>query len=204
MSPDRLGEMMMGANLFAGVSALAATPLVGKIGAINTMVFTHLPSNLLLIALPFMPNASWAVVMLLLRFSISQMDVPARQFYVATVVDADERSAAGGITSIVRSIGLSASPLLAGYLLADPKSIMFSLPFIVAGVLKSLYDVLLYISFQLSKSEAGVADGKATMPYTRVGANAADVEQQQGAQLDTHVYDEEVDRDQGEAHSLRK
>jgi predicted MFS family arabinose efflux permease len=101
---------------------LLSAPLRLQIGAINTMVFTHLPSNLLLIAIPFMPNATWAVIVLLLRFSISQMDVPARQFYVATVVDADERSAAGGITSIVRSVGLSASPLLAGYLLADPKN----------------------------------------------------------------------------------
>ncbi|CAF0953254.1 unnamed protein product [Didymodactylos carnosus] len=146
-----LGLMMMGVNVLAGISALAATPLVHKIGAVNTMVVTHFPSNLFLILVPLMPNQRLAVIMLLIRFCISQMDVPARQTYIATVVDADERSAAGGITNIVRSVGLSLSPLIAGYLLKDPSNtLLFSLPFIISGTLKCLYDILLYLSFRFS------------------------------------------------------
>ena len=81
--------------------------------------------------------------------------VPARQTYVISVVEEDERSAAGGITNIVRSIGLSISPIFVGYLLADPSNrTLFGLPFIISGVLKCLYDILLYISFRLAKSEA--------------------------------------------------
>ena len=157
-----LGLMMSAANVLAGLSALAATPLVNSIGAINTMVFTHFPSNIFLLLVPFMPNRTLAVVVLLLRFTISQMDVPARQTYVATVVDADERSAAGGITNIVRSVGLAVSPLLAGYLLTDPgNTLLFSLPFIIAGGLKCLYDILLYISFTASQRRGGAGTGGA-------------------------------------------
>jgi MFS family permease len=157
-----LGLMMSAANVLAGLSALAATPLVNSIGAINTMVFTHFPSNVFLLLVPFMPNRTLAIVILLLRFTISQMDVPARQTYVATVVDADERSAAGGITNIVRSIGLAVSPLLAGYLLSDPSNtLLFSLPFIIAGGLKCLYDILLYISFSASQRRGGAGTGGA-------------------------------------------
>ena len=156
MDTDKLGLMMSAANVLAGFSALAATPLVNSIGAINTMVFTHFPSNIFLLLVPFMPNKTLAVLILLLRFTISQMDVPARQTYVATVVDADERSAAGGITNIVRSLGLAVSPLLAGYLLSDPSNVwVFGLPFVISGGLKCLYDVLLYISFTASQRSGG-------------------------------------------------
>jgi MFS family permease len=118
------------------------------------MVFTHLPSNIFLVLIPFMPTASSAVFMLFIRFSISQMDVPARQSYVALVVAPDERSAAGGITNIVRSVGLSISPLLVGLLLENQNNYwMFSAPFFIAGALKIVYDVLLYVAFQLSKAD---------------------------------------------------
>lgn len=170
MDTDLLGTMMMCANVFAGISALAATPLVKKIGAINTMVFTHLPSNIFLLLVPLMPNESLAVAMLLIRFCISQMDVPARQTYVALVVDADERSAAGGITNIVRSIGVALSPLLTGYLLSNPDNYyLFASPFLIAGGLKCLYDILLYVSFRLGQkvgsgqySELATTDKKQT------------------------------------------
>jgi MFS family permease len=122
-------------------------------------------------------------VPVLLFLRSGQMDVPARQTYVAMVVDADERSAAGGITSIVRSIGLSLSPLLAGYLLADPNNqVLFSMPFILAGALKCIYDVLLWISFQTTTPvESGTAE------YTQVGINPADVKQ---PEADTNLYDD--------------
>ena len=137
-----LGSIFFGANLLAGFSALFAVPLAKKIGLIRTMVFTHLPSNILLILVPLMPNFPLAISMLLLRFSISQMDVPTRQAYTMAVVDPDERSAAAGITGIARSVGASLSPVVAGALL----SVSMGAPFIVAGGLKILYDLLLYRS----------------------------------------------------------
>jgi len=141
-----LGSIFFGANLLAGISALLAVPLAKKIGLIRTMVFTHLPSNVLLILVPLMPNFPLAITLLLLRFSISQMDVPTRQAYTMAVVDPDERSAAAGITGIARSVGASLSPVVAGAMLAlFPAS-----PFIIAGGLKIVYDLILYKSFKSS------------------------------------------------------
>ncbi|CAF1492469.1 unnamed protein product [Adineta ricciae] len=151
MSSETLGFIIMSANLISGISAILVTPIVGRIGAINTMVITHIPSNILLILIPFMPTKTSAIVVLLLRFSISQMDVPARQTFVATSVDHNERSAAGGITNLVRSVGLSISPMIVGYLLQDSrKPLLFALPFVIGGGLKLLYDILLYFSFEVS------------------------------------------------------
>ena len=110
------------------------------------MVVTHLPSNLLLIAVPLMPTLSLAVLVLLLRFSISQMDVPTRQSYTMAVVEARERSAAGGFTGVARTTGAAISPLLAGFLFARPG--LINLPFYIAGALKVVYDLLLYFSFR--------------------------------------------------------
>src|SRR6266702_449734 len=98
VEPVMLGAIFFWANIFAGISALVASRLAARIGLVRTMVFTHLPSNILLILVPLMPNLSLAVLVLLLRFSISQMDVPARQSYIMAVVPAEERSAAGGFT----------------------------------------------------------------------------------------------------------
>ena len=108
--------------MLAGTSALAAGPLAARFGLIRTMVFTHLPSNVLLILVPFMPTLALAVGVLLVRFAISQMDVPTRQSYTMAVVAPDERSAAAGVTGIARSLGVSASPLLAGPLYLRPRS----------------------------------------------------------------------------------
>ncbi len=141
-----LGSIFFGANLLAGVSALLAVPLAKKIGLIRTMVFTHLPSNILLILVPLMPNYPLAISVLLLRFSISQMDVPTRQAYTMAVVEPDERSAAAGITGIARSIGASLSPAIAGALF----SVFLGSPFIIAGGLKIIYDLILYRSFKKS------------------------------------------------------
>ncbi len=140
-----LGTIFLFANLFAGVSALAAGWMARRIGLINTMVFTHLPSNILLILVPLMPNATLAVAMLLLRFSISQMDVPTRQAYTMAVVRPDERSAAAGVTAVARSAGALLSPGLATIFVGTAG--LMSLPFFLAGGLKIVYDVLLYRAF---------------------------------------------------------
>src|ERR1700676_453249 len=145
VQPAALGAIFFWANVFAGLSALLATRLAARIGLIRTMVVTHLPSNILLILVPLMPNLSLAVLVLLLRFSISQMDVPARQSYILAVVPAEERSAAGGFTGVARTTGAAISPLLAGFLFARPS--LINAPFFIAGTLKIIYDLLLYKQF---------------------------------------------------------
>lgn len=146
VAPGLLGSIFFVANLLAGFSALFAVRLAGRIGLIRTMVFTHIPSNLLLILVPLMPNLPLAIAVLLLRFSISQMDVPTRQAYTMQVVAPDERSAAAGVTGIARTTGAALSPVLAGQLLAIPA--LAGAPFFLAGGLKILYDLLLYRSFK--------------------------------------------------------
>jgi MFS family permease len=149
VEPAALGGIFFGANILAGISALAAAQVAARIGLINTMVFTHLPSNLLLMLVPLMPTLPLAILVLFLRFSISQMDVPPRQSYTMAVVAPDERSAAAGVTGIARSIGASISPSFAGALLSN--SMLFGAPFLVAGGLKVIYDLLLYWSFRTVK-----------------------------------------------------
>jgi predicted MFS family arabinose efflux permease len=112
-------------------------------------VFTHIPSNVLLMLVPLMPTLPLAVGVLLLRFSISQMDVPTRQSYTMAVVAADERSAASGVTTIARSVGAAISPSLTGLFLSVPA--LLSAPFFLCGGLKIVYDVLLYRSFRTMK-----------------------------------------------------
>jgi MFS family permease len=145
VQPAALGAIFFWANVFAAISALFATRLAARIGLIRTMVLTHLPSNVLLILVPLMPNLSLAVVVLLLRFSISQMDVPTRQSYTMAVVPAEERSAAGGFTGVARTTGAALSPLLVGFMFA--RSSWINVPFFLAGALKILYDLLLYKEF---------------------------------------------------------
>lgn len=141
-----LGSIFFGANILAGISALLAARIAARIGLINTMVFTHIPSNVLLCLVPLMPTLPLAIGVLLLRFSISQMDVPTRQSYTIAVVAPDERSAASGVTTIARSVGASLSPALSGLFLATPS--LIGAPFFVAGGLKIVYDLLLYRSFR--------------------------------------------------------
>jgi MFS family permease len=151
LDPALLGTIFLFANLLAGISALAAGRLARRIGLVNTMVFTHLPSNVLLTLVPLMPDVYWAVGVLLLRFSMSQMDVPTRQAFTMAVVRPDERSAAAGITGVARSVGASISPLLATVLVGSAG--LMSVPFFLAGGLKVVYDVLLYRAFSSSQSE---------------------------------------------------
>ncbi len=144
-----LGSVFFVANLLAGASALLASRLAARFGLINTMVFTHLPSNILLCLVPFMPSLPSALAVLLVRFTISQMDVPTRQSYTMAVVDPDERSAASGVTTIARSLGAALSPALSGGLLA----LSMHAPFLLAGGLKIIYDLALYRSFKALKPE---------------------------------------------------
>ena len=144
-----LGTIFFGANLLAAASALLAVRIAARIGLIHTMVFTHIPSNILLCLVPLMPNLPLAIGVLLARFSISQMDVPTRQSYTMAVVAPDERSAAAGVTTIARSVGASLSPTLSGMFLANP--LLFGLPFYAAGTLKIIYDLILYRSFKTVK-----------------------------------------------------
>ena len=144
-----LGSIFFGANILAGISALLAVRMAEKFGLINTMVFTHIPSNILLMLVPLMPNLPLAILVLLLRFSISQMDVPTRQSYTMAVVAPDERSAASGVTAIARSVGASISPMLTGVFFSIPG--LFSLPFFLTGGLKIVYDLALFRSFKTIK-----------------------------------------------------
>jgi MFS family permease len=147
--PGVLGTIFFGANILAGISALLASRIAARFGLINTMVFTHIPSNILLIMVPLMPTLPLAILTLLLRFSISQMDVPTRQSYTMAVVAPDERSAASGVTTIARSVGAAISPSLSGIFLSIPA--LFSVPFFLSGGLKIVYDILLYRSFKTMK-----------------------------------------------------
>jgi len=149
VEPGLLGSIFFGANILAGISALTAAWVASKIGLIKTMVFTHIPSNILLILVPLMPNLPMAIAVLLMRFSISQMDVPTRQSYAMAVVSPDERSAAAGITGIARTTGASLSPIIAGPLLGS--AALLSVPFFLSGGLKIIYDLLLYRSFRAIK-----------------------------------------------------
>ena len=146
VDPAVLGAVLAGANILAGFSALAAGRLAARFGLVNTMVFTHLPSNVLLAVVPLMPTLPLAVAALLARFAISQMDVPTRPSYTMAIVAPDERSAAAGVTGIARSLGVAAAPLIAGPLFAT--AALASAPFVISGGLKIVYDLLLYRSFR--------------------------------------------------------
>jgi MFS family permease len=157
VSPAGLGAIFFAANLLAAVSSLSAARIAARIGLIETMVFTHLPSNVLLILVPLMPTLPLAVAVLLLRFSLSQMDVPTRQSYVMAVVEPDERSAAAGVTGIARTVGASISPSLSSVLVASAATA--ALPFYIAGGLKILYDLLVYRDFRSVRPPEEVASG---------------------------------------------
>ena len=152
VSPGLLGSIFFATNILAGFSALSAASIAKRIGLINTMVFTHVPSNILLMLVPLMPNLPLAVALLLARFSISQMDVPTRQSYTMAVVQPEERSAAAGVTGIARSVGSTFGPTLTGLMLRAGAG-WFSMPFFIAGALKIAYDLALYRSFVSLKPE---------------------------------------------------
>jgi MFS family permease len=153
VSPSLLGGIFFAANILAGLSALSASYLAKRIGLLATMVATHIPSNVLLFLVPLMPSLELAIAVLLLRFSISQMDVPTRQAYTMAMVPPDERSAAAGVTGIARTLGAALSPIVAGPLYAS--AALASIPFFVGGGLKVIYDLLVWRSFKKVKIDLG-------------------------------------------------
>src|SRR6266852_4651506 len=142
-----LSVLFFGANLLSALSFLAAVPLARRFGLLNTMVFTHLPSNVLLALVAFAPTFPIAAALLLVRQTLSQMDVPTRQAYTMALVDPQERTAAASVTSLARSLGSATSPVFSGLLLQGPL-LVFGLPFILAGALKAGYDLTLWAVFR--------------------------------------------------------
>ncbi len=143
-----LGGIFFGTNILAALSFLAAPPIARRFGLLNTMVFTHLPSNILLLFVPLMPNVEWSIALLLLRHLLSQMDVPTRQSYTMAVVAADERAAAAGVLSVARNGGAAMAPLFTGVILAAPA---LGLPFLLAGGIKVVYDLWIFAVFRRVK-----------------------------------------------------
>jgi MFS family permease len=143
-----LGGIFFGINFLSALSFLAAPAIARRIGLLNTMVFTHLPSNLLILLVPLMPNLELTVVMLLVRNLLSQLDVPTRQSYTMAIVSPDERAAAAGILSVARNAGAALAPLFTGAVLTSPA---LGLPFLLAGGLKVIYDLCIFTVFRKVK-----------------------------------------------------
>jgi len=143
-----LGEIFFATQIVTALSFLLAERISRRIGLLRTMVFSHIPSNVFLTAVPFAPTPLSAVFLLLCRHSLSQMDVPARQSYVMAVVDESDRTAAAGLTSATRTVSSSISPSIAGYAI---EAIWVGAPLVAAGILKLTYDFLIYTTFRKVK-----------------------------------------------------
>jgi MFS family permease len=148
--PDLLGPIFAGVAILQSASYEVSGRLADRIGLINTMVFTHLPSNVLLLLVPFSPTLAWAVALLLARFALSQMDVPARQAYIVSIVPPGERAGAVAMTGAVRGVAMSFGPLLAGVAIG---AAAFGIPFLAGGGLKIVYDVALFAGFRNRRAE---------------------------------------------------
>jgi MFS family permease len=142
--PGGVGLLFAATNVLAAISFPVAAWLAGRIGLIRTMVFTHIPSNVFLIAAALAPTLPIAVGLMLLRAALSSMDVPARQSYTMAIVDPEERTATAGVTSLARSTGQVIGPAVAGAILVP---LGIGLPLIAAGALKTAYDLSLYAVF---------------------------------------------------------
>ncbi len=140
-----LGPLFFGVNVLKSISYLLAVRIADRIGLLNTMVFTHLPSNILLMMIPLMPTLSAASAVLLARHLLSQMDVPTRSSYIVAVVEPEERTAATGVTTLSRTSAQALGPVIAGAALSASR---FGFPFFVGGGLKIVYDLALYFSFR--------------------------------------------------------
>ncbi|MGE5170608.1 MAG: MFS transporter [Rudaea sp.] len=145
LSTATAGVIFFWTGVLSALSYLVAARIADRIGLVYTMVFTHLPSSVLLILVPFSPDLSTGVALLLLRSALSQMDVPTRSSFVMALVAPSERAAAAGVTSVPRSLASASSPLLAGYLLGLSA---FGLPLVIAGALKIVYDLLFLALFR--------------------------------------------------------
>jgi MFS family permease len=144
LSTALAGTIFFWTGVLTAFSYLVAVRIAGRIGLINTMVFTHLPSSILLIMVPFAPSLAWAIALLLARAALSQMDVPTRSSYVMAIVPPEERAAAASITAVSKTFASAIGPLLAGYLFSLSS---FGWPLVVGGVLKIVYDLLLLRMF---------------------------------------------------------
>src|SRR6202140_225243 len=147
---DVLGPAFAAIAVMQAISYEGSGRLANRIGLIRTMVFTHIPSNILLLLVPLSPSLPCAIGLLLARFSLSQMDVPARQAYVVSIVPPAERAGAVAFTGLVRGLGQSAGPLFSG---AAIQGALLGLPFFVAGSLKLVYDISLYVAFRSRPAE---------------------------------------------------
>lgn len=145
-----LGPLFAVIALLQAVSYEAAGRIGNRIGLVNTMVITHLPSNVLLLLVPFSPSLTWAIGILMARFALSQMDVPVRQAYVVSIVPAAERAGAVAMTGAVRGVAQSFGPVLAGIAIGAAS---FGIPFYAAGGLKIVYDVALFVGFRDRRAE---------------------------------------------------
>ncbi len=145
MSPATAGAIFFWTGILTSISYLVAVRIANRIGLVNTMVFTHLPANLCLVAIPFMPDLATVIALLFVRSALSQMDVPTRSSYVMAIVTPAERPAAASVTTVPRSLASAASPLIAGYLLTFSG---FGWPLVVAGAIKIAYDVMLLAMFR--------------------------------------------------------
>jgi MFS family permease len=145
VGPEALGALFFGTNLLSAVSFLVATRVAERVGLLNTMVFTHLPSNLLLMLVPFCPSFGMAAAVLLARHALSQMDVPTRQAFIVALVAPEERPAASGLSASARSLAQACAPLVSGLTMAAAAT---PLPFLLAGGLKIVYDLALFIRFR--------------------------------------------------------
>lgn len=152
MSPVACGTLFFAAGLLGACSQALAPRLARRIGLIRTMVFTHIPANVLLILAAFAPSGSVAVVLLLARALFAQMDVPARQSFVMAVVPAEERAAASSVTNVPRSLASAVTPLFAGLLLARST---FGWPLVIAGSMKIAYDLILLVLYREVPEEVG-------------------------------------------------
>ncbi len=169
LSVATAGTIFFWSGVFSAFSYLVAVWLAKHIGLIKTMVFSHLPANLFLVLVAFMPNLPLAILFLLLRSMLSQMDVPTRNSYVMAVVTPAERPAAASVTSVPRSLASASSPLLSGYLLGLST---FGWPLVIGGVLKGIYDLLLLGMFAKVRppEESGEGDANAASPSTQIGS----------------------------------
>jgi MFS family permease len=147
VSLSMLAVLFFAANLCSALSFLAAAPLARRIGLLNTMVFTHLPSNLVLVLVAFMPTFPLAAAFLLVRQMLSQMDVPTRQAYTMALVAPSARTATASVTSLARSGGSALSPVVSGALLQGP-GLILGLPLLIAGAIKVAYDLSLWAIFR--------------------------------------------------------
>jgi len=145
MSMAAAGVVFFWTGVLTAASYLVAVRVAGRFGLVNTMVFTHIPSSVCLILLPFVPDVSYAIALLFVRSALSQMDVPTRSSYVMAIVTPAERPAAASITSVPRSLASAMSPFLAGYMLGLST---FGWPLVVAGGVKIVYDLLLLAMFR--------------------------------------------------------